>query len=656
MLVTTPMMPSTREYRQAEDLYFRSHCRRDVRILLVGEPGVGKTSVILSLVSEEFADSVPPRSEEITIPADVTPELVPTNIVDYSTQEQGETELGEELLRAHVICVVYDVNNEETIDRISTYWLPIIRSTLGEDHKVPVILVGNKIDLVDYTTMEMVVPLMNEFAEIETCIECSAKTLRNISELFYYAQKAVLHPTSPLYNSDKKELTDKCKKALERIFRICDVNNDGLMDDLEMYAFQKFCYDAPLQPQALDSVKAIIQRNCEDGVFVNGITLSGFIVLHRLFIQRGKHETTWTALRKYGYNDELNVCNDYLCPVLSIPLGTTTELNQIGFDFFTSMFVKHDKDRDRALCPEELMSLFATCPNIPWGKQLFQAVQTTEKGWLTYSGFICQWVLTTLLDVNKTMEYMAYLGYPITEERNQTEAISVTREKRLDLAKKQSTRNVYRCHVIGAKNSGKTTLCQGLIGRTLEQTKRFANDGQELPNFVVNMVQVYGQEKYLCMQDIDLNRVVDFLPTNEVLCDVACLVFDSSDPKSFEFVARTYLNYYATQKIPVLIVGNKSDCGDVMQDYILQPTAFCAKYKLPPPHSFSCLEKVNKEIYVKLATMAAFPHLRRLGVIPDGSVPWVKTGVGVALVTTMAYLVYKMLNPQNNPLRGRTTN
>ncbi len=67
MLVTTPLMPSARDYRQAEDLYFRSHCRRDVRILLVGEPGVGKTSVILSLVSEEFADGVPPRSEEITV-------------------------------------------------------------------------------------------------------------------------------------------------------------------------------------------------------------------------------------------------------------------------------------------------------------------------------------------------------------------------------------------------------------------------------------------------------------------------------------------------------------------------------------------------------------------------------------------------------------
>jgi len=66
-----------------------------------------------------------------------------------------------------------------------------------------------------------------------------------------------------------------CKKALERIFKICDVNNDGVLDDMEMYNFQKFCYDAPLQPQALDSVKNIIQANCNNGVVNNGITLSG---------------------------------------------------------------------------------------------------------------------------------------------------------------------------------------------------------------------------------------------------------------------------------------------------------------------------------------------------------------------------------------------
>lgn len=58
--------------------------RKLVRILLLGDQGVGKTSLVMSLVSEEFPEEVPGKAEEITIPADVTPEQVPTNIVDYS--------------------------------------------------------------------------------------------------------------------------------------------------------------------------------------------------------------------------------------------------------------------------------------------------------------------------------------------------------------------------------------------------------------------------------------------------------------------------------------------------------------------------------------------------------------------------------------------
>lgn len=50
---------------------------------------------------------------------------------------------------------------------------------------------------------------MEEFTEIETCIECSAKTLKNISEMFYYAQKAVLHPTEPIYSVEKADVNIK---------------------------------------------------------------------------------------------------------------------------------------------------------------------------------------------------------------------------------------------------------------------------------------------------------------------------------------------------------------------------------------------------------------------------------------------------------------
>ncbi|MCL4133152.1 UNVERIFIED_CONTAM: hypothetical protein GTU68_035697 [Idotea baltica] len=129
--------------------------RRGVTILLIGDPSVGKTSLILSLVSEEFPERVPARAEEITIPPDVTPEKVPTHIVDYSEREQSVEQLRDEVNRADVICIVYSVEEEDTLDRVTGHWLPLVRSTLGSQHSTPIILVGNKVDLVDYSTMEV---------------------------------------------------------------------------------------------------------------------------------------------------------------------------------------------------------------------------------------------------------------------------------------------------------------------------------------------------------------------------------------------------------------------------------------------------------------------------------------------------------------------
>lgn len=47
---------------------------------------------------------------------------------------------------------------------------------------------------------------MEDFPEVESCVECSAKTLHNISEMFYYAQKAVLHPAAPLYSMEEQDV------------------------------------------------------------------------------------------------------------------------------------------------------------------------------------------------------------------------------------------------------------------------------------------------------------------------------------------------------------------------------------------------------------------------------------------------------------------
>ena len=77
----------------------------------------------------------------------------------------------------------------------------------------------------------------------------------NVSEVFYFAQKAVLHPTAPLYDSRDhvghprvksrlglltcfQVLKPACIAALKRIFKICDANKDGVLDASELNEFQ----------------------------------------------------------------------------------------------------------------------------------------------------------------------------------------------------------------------------------------------------------------------------------------------------------------------------------------------------------------------------------------------------------------------------------
>lgn len=80
-------------------------------------------------------------------------------------------QLRAEVNRSDVICIVYSVEDEDTLDRVTGHWLPLIRSTLGQQHQTPVILVGNKVDLVDYSTMEVSGICVNVCNK--TCIEGS---------------------------------------------------------------------------------------------------------------------------------------------------------------------------------------------------------------------------------------------------------------------------------------------------------------------------------------------------------------------------------------------------------------------------------------------------------------------------------------------------
>jgi len=48
-------------------------------------------------------------------------------------------------------------------------------------HRVPLILVGNKSDLVEHSSMETILPIMNQYSDIETCVEVrDAPSLKSV--------------------------------------------------------------------------------------------------------------------------------------------------------------------------------------------------------------------------------------------------------------------------------------------------------------------------------------------------------------------------------------------------------------------------------------------------------------------------------------------
>ncbi|RKP17005.1 mitochondrial Rho GTPase [Rozella allomycis CSF55] len=573
--------------------------RREVRILVLGD---GKSTLIMTLVKEAFVAQVEPVLPVVTVPPEATPDHVFTQIVDTSTRPEDREDIENEIKKCHVICIVYAVDDDETKKRVSTYWLPRIRS-LGVN--VPIVLIGNKIDIRgEDVTNEMLeeemIPIMSDYKEVETCVECSAKTLLNVSEAFYFAQKAVLHPTAPLYDSREHVLKPACEDALKRIFQICDLDKDGLLNDEELNLFQRKCFLAPLQQQELEGIKEVVRSSGNEGVLNDSLTLDGFLYLHRLFIQRGRLETTWTVLRKFGYGDDLILRHDFLHPPLDVDDECCVELSPKGYQFFTELFYVFDKDKDGALNNEELNKMFSICPALPWDEHGQGSTVTNDQGFLTLQGFLAHWSMTTLLDYGLTLEYLAYLGY----EGDTTQAVKVKRSRQIDKKKGRVTRNTLHCYVFGATGSGKTSLLRRFIGKAMEDNYTPSTQSYS----VVNTAEFKGSEKYLIMTEIPPCCDHEYLsnPSKMNACDLICLLYDSADVNSFSYIAQiteqfNLINY------PLVVVATKSECDLVHQRFPVQPDDFCRKYSLPFPLSVSVKDNFMNDLYNLLAANAMEP-------------------------------------------------
>ncbi|KAG0468484.1 hypothetical protein HPP92_017812 [Vanilla planifolia] len=633
--------------------------RSGVRIVVVGDQGTGKSSLIISIATESFPENVPNVLPPTRLPADYYPDRVPLTIIDTSSSPASKATLVTECQMADAVVLTYACDRPASLDRLSTYWLPELRRL---EVKVPIIVVGCKLDLRDeqQTSLEQVMsPIMQQFREIETCIECSALRQIQVPEVFYYAQKAVLHPTPPLFDQETQSLKPRCVRALKRIFILCDLDRDGALSDAELNEFQVRCFSAPLQPSEIVGVKKVVQEKMPDGVNEHGLTLTGFLFLHALFIEKGRLETTWTVLRKFGYDNELKLRDDLLPTTLKRAPDQSMELTEEAIEFLRGIFTMFDTDNDGALRPADIEDLFSTAPDSPWSDYPYKdATERNVLGGLSLEGFLSQWALMTLFDPASALANLIYIGYT----GDPALAFHVTRRRRQDRKKKESQRNVFQCFVFGPKGAGKSALLNSFIGRTFNEK----HTPTTIERFAANVVELIGGiKKTLVMREVPEDLVKKLLSDKQSLaaCDVAVFVHDSSDASSFNKATELLIKVASHGEntgfeVPCLIVSAKDDLNSyplAIQD----STRVSQDMGIETPIPVSMKLGDFNNVFRRIVTAALRPHLsipeteagkhrKQYRRLVNRSLMFVSVGAAVAVVGLAAYRVYASRRNSSN--------
>lgn len=578
-----------------------------LRIVVAGDPGTGKSSLIATAANEKFAHHVPPVLPPTRLFADFYSDRVPVTVIDTPPSFDNQNALTQELLTADAVVLTYSCDQPLTLDRLSTFWLPQLRRL---QVKVPIIVVVCKLDAVNETMVrdEKLSLLMQQFPEIETCTECSARNLFQVSKVFYYANAAVLYPTSPLFDKKEQTLQPRFKRALKRIFILCDHDKDNTLSDREFNDLQIKCFNVPLPPSEVVDIKRVVQEKHPEGVNDHGLTLRGFLILSELLLQKGSHEL-WTVLRKFGYDNDLKLRDDLFTVSFKRAPDQSVELTNGAIKFLKEIFYSFDLDSDGYLQVAELDDLFSTAPESPWSEDPYKdAAESSESGGISLDGFLSKWSLMTLLEPKKSLANLIYIGYVA----DPASAFCITKARQLDNQKKQSERQVFQCFVFGPKGAGKSALLSSFLRRSLSDIYTSTTNER----FAANIVsQDGGTAKVLVLREIPENEARQLRSSKLSLapCDVAIFVYDCSDIESWKRAMGLLVEVASHAEasgfeVPCLIVAAKDDLD--MHPMAIQDSTR-ASYNMGIETAIPVSMKLRdlNNVFHRIVSAAQKPHL-----------------------------------------------
>ncbi|KAF8005592.1 hypothetical protein BT93_K0016 [Corymbia citriodora subsp. variegata] len=173
------------------------------KILLIGDSGVGKSSLILSFISASPEIIAPTIGVDIRMKhLTVGGKRLKLTLWDTAGQERFRTLTNSFYRDAHGIMLVYDVTRRETLTNLSDLWAKEVELYSTNQDCVKM-LVGNKLDCDSdrAVTKEEAAALAGELRC--TFAECSAKTRENVEKCF--EQLALKMMEAPSLQKEKED-------------------------------------------------------------------------------------------------------------------------------------------------------------------------------------------------------------------------------------------------------------------------------------------------------------------------------------------------------------------------------------------------------------------------------------------------------------------
>lgn len=662
--------------------------RNNLKIAVVGDEGVGKTTLLHLLSTNNPSSSVPKRYPNVVISTEDFPDNVhcpaTTTLVDCSRN----TMTASLLMEVDSILLIY--NDLQSYNRVYEHWLPELRK-MGMDR--PLIVLKNEpqkpADCACSESCEMeLMMLATEFREIASTLHgpLVRKQSANLSlahAAVYHCIRSVVYALPPLYDCRTNELKKSCLLAMKRIFTLADDDMDGVLDYREMKRLQEKCFSGA-NMSSFDELE--FERLCieikmykqEESTRTErehpmdlasrdkgGIDLYDFYTLIKIYIERGKLETVWGLLRGFKYNDILQISDDLLYPPLEafIDDGSFIELSFTGYRFLIEVFGKYEVDNDGGLNNTELNRAFAICPNgsIPdlWISTNFPSSCTTDRyGNVNLSGWLAQWAMTTFLDYKTTTKYLVYFGY----EGNPRNCLKITKPKKykkrngLLYRANVSDRKVFNCFVVGKAKCGKSTLLRSFDNKDDSDTASIhAYYSPTIrPNIVTNSLELDdGKQYYLILQEF--GQTEEEVLSNEhkwEQCDVVCLAYDSSDPESFSYILSVLQRFKHLLKIPCIVVALKADLDTQDQRCSTQPKDLCDALNLDSPIRISAYWPSMTQLFEKIVNVSLQPlkatpgfdsHRRRYSISDEFRNSLGSTIGALSVLSVLSIGVYKLL-------------